>query len=295
VTDRVIVVVGGTSGIGLAAAEHLAARADRLVLVAREGAAFDAARQAVKAAGAVDVKCIPADVRNRDDVQRMVTDVLDMHGRIDALVHTATVMAYGTIETLPAETFAAVVDTAIHGTANLARAVLPIMRRQHRGVFVVVNSLLGSITVPNMGAYATSKWGQRAIARTLQQELRGERGVRVCIVSPGSINTPIYYQAANYTGRDARPPIPVMQPAIAGRVIARLVDHPRSHVSIPVGPANPIAIGGYRLLPWLFDSIVGPLFRLAALTSRRSDGDGNTARPVPDLERTHGRWPGSTE
>ena len=111
---------------------------------------------------------------------------------------------------MPADLFEGVVDTAIHGTARLARAVLPVFRRQRRGVFVVVNSLLGSITVPNMGAYATSKWGQRAVARTLQQELRGERGVHVCIVSPGRINTPIYYQAANHTGRDARPPGPTL-------------------------------------------------------------------------------------
>ncbi|MEO9140616.1 MAG: SDR family NAD(P)-dependent oxidoreductase [Jatrophihabitans sp.] len=288
---RVTVVVGGTSGIGLATARQLGGHGDTVILVARAGAALAAARAVVEAAGGTHVHTIPADVNDRDELQAMVEEVVAVHGRIDALVHTATVMAYGTIQQMPAKVFDTVVDTAIHGTANLARAVLPVMRRQGRGTFVIVNSLLGSITVPAMGAYATSKWGQRAVARTLQQELRDARHVNVCMVSPGSINTPIYYQAANYTGRDARPPVPVLQPEVVAAVIARLLDHPRKHVSVPVGPMNPIIIIGYRLMPWIFDRIVTPLFRLAALTTQRDPGTGSVLEPDASKEREYGRWP----
>jgi short-subunit dehydrogenase len=156
----------------------------------------------------------------------------------------------------------------------------------------VINSLLGSVTVPRMGAYATAKWGQRALARTLQQEARDTPGVHVALVSPGAINTPIYYQAANYIGREVRPPWPVRSPEKVAEVVERIIDRPTQHVSVPIGALNPLIITGFRLLPYVYDRIVGPLFRLASVTGRTAGpSPGNVDRPYPDLERVHGRWP----
>lgn len=289
---RSVVIIGASSGIGLATARLLAARGDRLVLAARDLDSLDVAARQCHAAGAADVITVAMDVGVETQVDDLVARAVEAFGRIDVVVHTATVMAYGTIEQMPRDVFEQVVDTAIHGTAHLARAVLPVLRGQGAGVLVIVNSLLGSVTVPNMGAYATAKWGQLAIARTLQQEVRGEPDVHVCIVSPGSTNTPIYYQAANYTGRAARPPVPVLQPERVASSIAKLADRPRNHVSIPVGPPNPVIIMGFRLLPFVYDRLVGPLFRIAALTRRHeAPTAGNVHKPAPDAERVFGHWP----
>lgn len=291
-SERVVLIVGGSSGIGLATARKLAAAGDRLVLVARDTDALAVAEHACRVAGAGDVHTIPADVGVQADVQRAVEQAVELHGRIDVVVQTATVMAYGSVEKMPADVFTEVVDVAIHGTLYLAQAVLPVLRRQGQGTLIIVNSLLGSVVVPNMGAYATAKWGQRAIARTLQQEVRDAKNVHVCIVSPGSTNTPIYYQAANYTGKQARPPIPVLQPERTAAAIVKLADKPRQHVSIPVGPPNPIIITGFRLLPAIYDLVVGPLFKVGALTrGEQPPTDGNVHKPVPGLEREHGHWP----
>jgi short-subunit dehydrogenase len=122
--------------------------------------------------------------------------------------------------------------------------------------------------------------------------VRDARGIHVCMVSPGSINTPIYYQAANYTGKAARPPIPVLQPERAAASIASLLDRPRNHVSVPVGPGNPVVISGFRLFPWLYDRLVGPLFRLAALTRHdQAPTEGSVPAPVTANEGVHGHWP----
>lgn len=292
-TDGVVLIVGASSGIGLATALRMASTGHRLVLVARDPDALARAQTACRQEGASDVRIVAADVGVKADVQRAVAAVLDAHGRIDVVIQTATVMAYGSIENIPDDVFTAVIDTAVHGTLHLAQAVLPVLRRQKRGTFIVVNSLLGSVTVPNMGAYATSKWGQRAIVRTLQQETRDERDVHVCVVSPASINTPIYYQAANYVYREVRPPVPVLQPDRAATAIMGLLDRPRNHVSVPVGPGNPIIITGFRLMPFVFDLIVGPLFKLTALTRRSLDAtEGNVHKPQPANERVSGHWPG---
>ena len=285
-------IVGGSSGIGLATALELTRRGERVVLVSRDEAALTAARHSCSAAGSDDVQTVAADIGVAADVQRAVGAALDRHGRIDAVVQTATTMAYGRIEDLPAEVLTRVVDTAIHGTAHLAQAVLPVFRRQRRGTLVVVNSLLGEITVPGMGAYATAKWGQLALARTLQQELRTEPDIHVCVVSPGSTNTPIYYQAANFTGRAVRPPVPVVQPHRTAACIAGLLDRPRAHVSFRVGPTNPLIVTGFRLAPAVYDRMVGPLFRLAALTRAGwRPTRGNVVTPRPAQERVYGHWP----
>lgn len=289
-TGRVVLVVGGSSGIGLAAATELARRGDQLILAARDADALERAARVCRDAGAPSVRVVPTDLMVAEDVSALIDGI---EGKLDAVVHTATVMGYGTIEAMPAATFEQVVDTAVHGTLRLAQAVLPRFRAQGHGVLVIVNSLLGAVTVPNMGAYATAKWGQLAIARTLQQETRSDKGINVCIVSPGSINTPIYYQAANYTGRAARPPIPVLQPTRAGTAIANLLDRPRNHVSVPVGPANPVIIAGFRLLPFVYDRLVEPLFKVAALTRQAVDPtDGSVFAAQPDQERLTGHWPG---
>lgn len=291
-TGRVVLVVGASSGIGLAAAAAFASRDDDVVLVSRSGEALDAAEKACRAVGVGAVDVIVDDIGDSGGAGRIVANALERHGRIDVVVHSATVMGYGTVEAMPADVFNSIADTAIHGTLHLAQAVLPVFRRQHAGVFAGVNSLLGSIAVPQMGAYATAKWGQRAILRTLQQETRDEPGVHVCIVSPGSINTPVYDQAANYTGRATRPPVPVLSPERVAAAILRIADRPRRHVSVPVGPANPLIIAAFRCVPRLYGRLVGPLFRLAALTRKTvTPNSGNVFEPFPALERTHGRWP----
>lgn len=291
-SGRVVIVVGGSSGIGLASAQRFAADGDQLILAARSEKALHQAAVQVQAAGAKEVHTVTLDVRDSAAVNRLIDTVVGDCGRVDVLVQAATTMAYGRLEDLPSAVFDGVVDTAIHGTANLARALLPVFRSQRHGIFVIVNSLLGAVTVPEMGAYASAKWGQRAIARTLQQELRDESGVHVILVSPGSTNTPIYYQAANWTGHAARPPVPVLQPSRVAAVIFRLAQRPRRHVWAAVGPTSPLIVAGYRMLPLLYDAIVGPTFRFAALTRRAlPPTTGNVLEPQPANERVHGRWP----
>ena len=105
------------------------------------------------------------------------TAAVDRFGRLDAVVHAAQVMAYGTIEEVPRKVFETVVETAVHGTAVVARAVLPVFRQQGEGQLVVVNSLLGQVATPLLGSYIAAKWGQLGLVRVLQQETRDVPGI----------------------------------------------------------------------------------------------------------------------
>jgi NAD(P)-dependent dehydrogenase (short-subunit alcohol dehydrogenase family) len=286
---EVVLVTGASSGIGRASAIAFARRGASLVLVSRSATTLADAAADCRSAGAAAVECVPADVLDPEAVQSAVDRATGRFGRLDVVVHAATVMAYGRIEDLDPAVFERVVDTAVQGTFHVFRSTLPVLRRQQRGHVVVVSSLLASITVPTMGAYATAKWGQLGLIRTLQQELRDLPDVHVSAVAPGGVTTPIYEQAATVLGHTAHPPPPVYTPERVARAVVDRVRNPRRLKQS--GFANPLIIAGFRLFPPVFDALVGPLLKAFGM-SRDSvpPTTGNVFTPVPEKESTRGPY-----
>ena len=288
-TPQTVLITGASSGIGRASAVELAGRGARLVLVARGREALEETAAEARAAGAGEVVVCPADVLDEGAVTEAVTTAVDRFGRLDAVVHAAQVMAYGTIEELPRKVFETVVETAVHGTAVVARAVLPVFRRQEEGQLVVVNSLLGQIATPQLGSYVAAKWGQLGLVRVLQQETRDVPGISISILQPGGVDTPIYLQAASWTGSTGRPPPPVYSPERLGRRVVALLDRPRRQVQ--AGIFNPVITAAFRLVPGVFDVLVGPLIqRLALADDDVPPTEGNVFEPRPAGNATEGRW-----
>lgn len=282
--SRVVLVLGGTSGIGLAAARQLAERGDTVVVSAR-----DELRCQEVAARLPGAHAIAADVADGASVAALVDRVVADHGRLDGVVLTAQVMAYGTVEQVPEDVFETILDTAVLGAFHVARAVLPQFRRQRGGALVVVSSLLAEIPVPSMSSYCAAKWGQLGLVRSLQMETRRERGIGVSLVLPGAIDTPIYAQAATYAGRGGHAPPPVISPERVARACVAALDRPRRQVH--VGPANRVAVLGYRLTPWLYDRLAVPLAGHVVLRGRRvPDDPGNVLSPVRAGEGLRGGW-----
>lgn len=284
-----VLVTGASSGIGRATAVELAGRGARLVLLARGLESLDEAAAEARAAGAAEVLVHSADVTDEEAVRAAVDDALERFGRLDSVVHAAQVMAYGTIEELPRDVFETVVDTSLHGTAVVARVVLPVFRKQGTGHLLVVNSLLGSVATPLMGSYVAAKWGQLGLVRVLQQETRDAPGVVVSTVQPGGVDTPIYVQAASYTGSTGRPPPPVYSPQRVARKVLATLDKPRRVVQ--AGFMNPVIKAGFSLFPGVYDALVGPLLqRMAIANDQVPPTDGNVFRSQPEGNATEGRW-----
>ena len=284
-----VLITGASSGIGRATAIELAGRGSRLVLVARGGESLEEAAAEARAAGAPAVLVRTADVTDADAVQAAVDDAVAEFGGLDVVVHAAQVMAYGRIEDVPREVYEQVVDVSLHGTANVARSVLALFRKQGAGHLVVVNSLLGNIATPLLGSYVTAKWGQLGLIRVLQQETRDEPGISVSAVQPGGVDTPIYFQAASWTGSTGRPPPPVYSPQRVARAVLSTVDKPRRIVQ--AGLFNPLITAGFRLLPGVFDVLVGPLLqRMAIADDDVPPTEGNVFESRPAGNATEGRW-----
>ncbi|MGW3889876.1 SDR family NAD(P)-dependent oxidoreductase [Micromonospora chokoriensis] len=282
--SRVVVVVGATSGIGRATARAFAERGDRLVLAARATTTLAEVRGEC---AAVDVLTVPTDVTEPGALDALMDAALERFGDVDVWVHTAAVMAYGRFDELPGRVFDQVVRTDLLGTAESVRVALRHFRAAGAGTVVVTGSVLGHITAPYMSAYVASKWGLQGLLRTVQQELRDNPRIRLSLVNPGSVDTPVYQQAANYLGRIGRPPPPVASPHRVARAIVHCVDRPRREVS--VGRLNVLLRAGFTVLPGVYDVLVGPLMRAAGLSGRPvAAHDGSVFAPNPAGEAVRG-------
>ncbi len=287
---RVVLITGASSGIGRASAHRLATTGDRLVLVSRSGETLEQVSQECRARGAADVLVVVADVGERDQVEHALDTAVRAYGRVDAVIHSAAVLAYGEFVDIPPEVFDRVLQTNVTGSANVARAALRQFDVQGRGSLVVIGSVLGKIATPFMTPYCTSKWALHGLVRTLQIETRRKREIHVSLVSPGGVDTPVYDQAGTYAGRSGHPPPPVSRPETVAAAAVRAIDRPGREIA--VGPVNWVMVAGFRVLPGAFDVMVRPLMKTLGMgRSPVEAGPGNVFEPVPALEKVHGRWP----
>jgi short-subunit dehydrogenase len=281
-------VTGASSGIGRATALRLAASGAHLVLVARGGESLHESAAECTEAGAASTRVILADVGDDAAVEKLFSEVLETHADIDAVVHSAGVVAYGRTEEIPPEVFEGVLQTNLIGSVNVARHSIQLFRARNHGHLVLVGSVIGHIAVPSMSPYVLSKWGVRALARQLKVENMDRSGVQISYAAPGGVDTPIYEQAANYAGLVGRPPPPVITPETVARAIERQLTGLRHREQI--GSANDVLRLGHTMLPWVYDRLVGPLYRLAARdqTHQVSPNPGNVLSSGDPSNRLRG-------
>lgn len=277
----VVLVTGASGGIGRAVSLLYAGRGARLVLAGRSKGRLADLVTACEARGGEAVVAV-TDVTDSAAVKAAVRLAAEHYGRLDVVVHTGATAAYGRVTEVPEDVWNRTVDIGIHGTSNVARESLRVFETTGTGTLMVIGSVLGQVTVPRMGAYVTSKWAVRGLVRVLQQEARTTPGVHVLMVSPGGVATAIYQDAATYIGYPGSPPPPVLSPESVARTVLRSIDHNRRQSA--AGPVNGLIRMGFTLVPWVFDTLVTPLFNGFALGKEpREATEGNAFRPSEDV------------
>jgi NAD(P)-dependent dehydrogenase (short-subunit alcohol dehydrogenase family) len=177
-------VTGVSSGFGRALAEAALARGDRVVGTLRQEAqcAEFNALQDGRAFGFV------LDVRNHDDVQRVVGEIERTVGPIDVLVNNAGYGYEGTIEEASMADIRAQFDVNVFGAISVIQAVLPFMRKRRAGRILNITSMGGLMTFPGVGIYHGSKFALEGINETLAKEV-AEFGIKVTAIEPGGFRT----------------------------------------------------------------------------------------------------------
>ena len=185
---KIALVTGASRGIGRAVARALAAAGAHVAVnfVNRRDAAVEV-QQEVEALGR---QCIlaQADVAARQDVERMISLVLDHFGRIDILVNNATLHRGGKVDRLSAGDWQSVIDSCLGGAFNCCQQVVPHMTARESGCLINISSIMGRIGWPGDTAYGTAKAGLVGFTRSLAKEL-APHGIRANVVMPGYIET----------------------------------------------------------------------------------------------------------
>jgi NAD(P)-dependent dehydrogenase (short-subunit alcohol dehydrogenase family) len=222
-----ILITGASSGVGLAAVERFAREGANLVLMARGAAALEEAARRGRRHGTRAVP-IPVDVSDREAVEVAVERAVEHLGGLDAVVTNAGAVAFGHFLEVEPEDFDRTLDITFTGAVNVIRAALPELRA-NGGTIVAVSSMMAQLPLGAFSSYTAAKHALRGFLNTLQVEEREQRtGVRIAMVSPGPVDTPIYGRATSATGRSPAKLFDAYDPDEVAKVLVRALLEPRN-------------------------------------------------------------------
>jgi NAD(P)-dependent dehydrogenase (short-subunit alcohol dehydrogenase family) len=179
--QRVVLVTGASSGIGLACATHLAARGFRVYGTSRRVSSH-------RGPATGNPTMLTADVTDDGSVEHAVRAVLDREGRLDIVVNNAGMGLAGPVENTSIEEARRQLEVNFFGAFRVCRAVLPAMRRRSSGYIVNIGSIGGIIAIPYQAMYSASKFALEGLSEALRMEVR-PFGIRVVVIEPGDHKT----------------------------------------------------------------------------------------------------------
>lgn len=190
---KVVLITGGSRGLGLALAREFAAQGSRLAICARHEHQLEEAKKDLERLGAA-VLAIPCDVTDRNQVQGMITSVIRHYGRVDVLVNNAGVIQVGPVQHMEMADFENAMNVMFWGVVFPTLSLLPHMLRRRGTRIVNITSIGGKVSVPHLLPYTCAKFAAVAFSEGLQAELAGQN-VKVVTIVPGLMRTGSYLNA----------------------------------------------------------------------------------------------------
>jgi len=248
---KVVVVTGGTAGVGRATVREFAKRGYDVAILARGRAGLDGAVSDVEAAGARAV-AIAVDVADHEAVESAAEQVEHELGAIDVWVNVAFVGSLAFFWDTTPDEYRTMTDITYIGQVNGTRAALKHMRPRNRGVIVNVCSAMSYRSIPLQSAYCGAKHAVKGFTESIITELLHEKSkVKICMIQLPGLNTPQFNWNLNKMPKHPMPVAPVFQPELPAKGIVFLAEHPRRNMWIGVSTAYTIL--GERLAPKVAD------------------------------------------
>jgi short-subunit dehydrogenase len=259
-SGKVAVVTGASMGIGEAIAGIFAEHGASVVLLSRDAGRAEAARARI---GHADrTMALSCDIRNREEIDKVINLTVHHFGRIDIWVNNA---GRGILDSMDQADISAcrdVFNLNFFGVLESMQAVVPVMRRQASGTIINISSVAGHIPLPFHSIYSASKFALNALGKAARLELKGA-GIHVLTVCPGYVRTD--FGANAFRKPDSKTVRPASVRGISARRVAKAVlsGYLKQKRELVVPWTMHPAIKIYQLFPWLVERTMEKMARPA--------------------------------
>jgi NAD(P)-dependent dehydrogenase (short-subunit alcohol dehydrogenase family) len=288
-SQQVVVVAGGSYGLGRAIAVAAAERGAKVVIGARTPEALAGSLAEIEAVGSEGL-ALETDVSEQSQVEQLVAATVERFGRVDTYIANAMVTVYAEAHRLEDDELRRVFDVNFFGGVYGYWAALPQLR-DSRGTFIQVASALSYRGIPLQAAYCSTKAALRTFFESARVELEKERaGVDVCVILPGAINTPQFDRARQKMGLQPQPVPPIYQPEPFAEAVVRCCERPVRE--LPLGWGAQKLLWGQKLSPRAGDLVLLRTGWSGQHTDqpKPSDSPDNLFDVLPGDPGAHGRF-----
>ncbi len=276
---RVVVITGGTAGVGRATARQFAREGAAVAVLARGIDRLDATVAEITALGGTGLG-IPTDVAEADQVEAAAERIEAELGPIDVWINNAMTTVFGPALSMTPREHARVTDVCYHGYVWGTRAALSRMRPRGRGTIIQVGSALAYRSIPLQSAYCGAKAAIRGFTDSLRSELLHDRiAIDLCMMQLPAVNTPQFTWCENKLDKMPQPVPPIFEPEVIARALHRISLEPRREVYL--GWSAIQAILGTELAPGFADRYLARRGYTGQLTGEtKRDEPTNLFSPV---------------
>jgi len=266
--EKIAVVTGSSSGIGLVTCVELARNAYRVVATMRDLQRSGRLEEAAQKAGVRDrMDLRRLDITETDSLAGAVEAIVRDHHRIDVLVNNAGFSTGGFAEDMLLAEIRAQMETNFFGNVAMTKAVLPIMRRQRSGHIIQVSSVAGRLSAPLLSSYSASKFALEGWSEALRVEVHS-LGIRVVLIEPGDYDTDIWTRNVVIGKQAQHPSSPNRErsqrfvefiksrapkrrdPREVAQLIVRVAKEPNPKLRYVIGPDAKMHLRFRALIPW---------------------------------------------
>lgn len=287
--EHVVVITGASSGIGRLTALDFARHGAHVIAAARN---IRALRRLEEAAASMSgsITAVEADVTSSADLHAAAATAVAQHGRIDTWVNGAGVAIWATVEQTDPEEVRRVLEVNVLGVVHGTLAALEVMSSRDQGTIINIGSVESMRAMPLQSAYAASKHAVKGFTEALRAELKHEkRSIKLVLVMPSAINTPIFRHARSRLGGVMpRPHAPVYDPKVVSDAILAAAQNPVPRVIVGGAGAGLVLL--QRVSPWLADRALS----LTGWTGQISDlpdaGLDNLDGPIDEAGQVRGDY-----
>ncbi|HET6308527.1 MAG TPA: SDR family oxidoreductase [Rhodopila sp.] len=286
----VVVVTGGSAGVGRATVEAFARAGWDVGIIARGQRRLDATADAVQRVGR-RACVVAADVADAEAVERAADTIEQALGPIDVWVNNAMATVFGPASALTPAEFRRGTEVTYLGQVHGTMAALKRMRSRNRGTIVNVGSALSYRAIPLQSIYCAAKYAVRGFTDALRSELLHDRvAVHLTMVHLPAMNTPQFDWALNKMLYRPQPLPPIFAPDVAARAILFAATHRRREVWVGFSTVRAILAGWFA--PWLVDRFLAQAGYSGQLTTEAvsPDAPGNLFDPVAGNWGAEGRF-----